>query len=120
MPVSRETSLTLCADRLQDPSYGKTFKLDPNDFGLTLNLVEMGILPSIKRHMAPNAADLHVRLHKLNMYASLALLAYLRCVTLWLSLDIAAQWLIPACCMDAGMFDDRQASCATSNAMLLF
>ena len=79
-------SIFLCADRLRDPGYRKALRLDPNNFGLTLNLAEMDILGQIKTLMAPNTAELRAHHYKLNVYGSLALLVYPKRITLWLSL----------------------------------
>lgn len=84
-PQNMQVSLMLCADWLVDPDYRKAFRLDPDDFGLTLNLAEMDILGRIKTHLAPNA-ELRAMHYKLNVYVSLALLVYPKCLTLWLSL----------------------------------
>lgn len=50
-----------------NPSYRKALKLEPDQFGITLNIAEMGILREIKTLMAPNAADVRAELYKLNM-----------------------------------------------------
>ena len=59
----------LCADRLDvlDPSIRKALSMNPDEFGVTLNLDEMGILTQIKTFMAPDAAELRAELYKLNM-----------------------------------------------------
>lgn len=77
-PKTYKISMLLSTDRLLDPSYRKALRLDPDDFGLTLNLAEMDILGQIKTMMAPNAAELRAKHYKLNVYASLALLVYLK------------------------------------------
>ena len=50
-----------------DPIYRKARRLNADEFGVTLNLEEMGILTQIKALLAPNAIELRAELHKLNM-----------------------------------------------------
>ena len=50
-----------------DPSYRKALRLNPDEFDVTLNLEEMGVLTQIKTLMVPDAANLHAELYKLEM-----------------------------------------------------
>jgi hypothetical protein len=52
-----------------DLSYRRALKLDADQFAVSFDLSELGILAQVKKLMAPYAEDIEADLYKLNMCA---------------------------------------------------